>query len=537
MGNRLPRPQPAVKLMPVDTPFKLPSTLPSWPPGSGFGTGTIALGGLELRQVSTFSKVWASHEGGPNNTGATFFTPSSIPSGFYALGAYSQPNNQPLFGWVLVAKDNDGSILAKPLNFSLISKRVQDNNSAYFWRPVPPEGYKAIGHLVTNTADKPSTDNVCETDSLVWSTRKAANNNGLSVYSLRPKERGSNALGICVGTFVATVASTPDADVASLACLKNKGYVLDSMPNHAQIESLLKAYSPFMFFHPDEMYLPSSVPWLFTNGALLYKKGDPNPIQIDPNGSNLPQDGSNDGSYWIDLPTNNDAADKVKRGDLGSAESYLHVKPMLGATFTDIAIWVVYPFNGPVKLKVQLINVPLGKIGEHVGYWEHLTLRISNFTGELWRVYYAEHSGGQWMNASELEFQQGNKATVYSSLHGHASYSKAGLVLQGNTKLDIGIRNDSAKSKFVMDTGAKFTIIAAEYLDSIAQPPWLNYTREWGPKVSFDTTNELKKVEKFLLKKLRNAVEDIVRSLPKEVLGEEGPTGPKMKNNWTTDEV
>ena len=41
----------------------------------------------------------------------------------------------------------------------------------------------------------------------------------------------------------------------------------------------------------------------------------------------------------------------------------------------------------------------LGSIGSHVGDWEHLTLRVSNFSGELLRMYFSQHSAGTWVNA------------------------------------------------------------------------------------------------------------------------------------------
>jgi hypothetical protein len=175
------------------------------------------------------------------------------------------------------------------------------------------------------------------------------------------------------------------------------------MPNLKQIEAIVNAYSPWVYFHSEETHLPSSVSWFFVNGALLYKKGEESkPVAIEPTGSNLPQGGSNDGAYWLDLPIDEGAKERVMKGDLGNSQVCVHIKPMLGATFTDIAIWVFYPFNGPAKAKVKLVNVPLGKIGEHVGDWEHVTLRVSNFNGELQRVYFSEHSGGTWVDASEL---------------------------------------------------------------------------------------------------------------------------------------
>ncbi|KAM7476634.1 hypothetical protein LguiB_023877 [Lonicera macranthoides] len=536
---------------PIRTIFNLPSPLPTWPPGEGFGSGTIDLGGLQVSQISSFNKIWATHEGGPDNLGATFYEPSSIPQGFYILGSYSQPNNKPLFGWVLVAKDttnnpSNGS-LKMPIDYTLVwnseSSNIKQDGKGYIWLPIPPEGYKPIGHIITNSPEKPSgkkircvrsdfTD-IIESDTWIWGPGKDIDSNELNVYSSRPTKRGTQALGVSTGTFIAQNGGT----LGPLACIRNVKANLSFMPNAQQIQALVQAYSPWIYLHPDEHYLPSTVNWYFQNGALLYKKGEETkPIAIDPNGSNLPQGGSNDGAYWLDLPIDEKAKEKVKRGNLDDAGAYLHIKPMFGGTFTDVQIWVFYPFNGPARAKVEIINVSLGKIGEHVGDWEHVTLRVSNFTGELRSVFFSEHSGGTWVDAFNLEFKDGNKPVTYASLHGHAFFPKAGLFLQGNG--GIGIRNDTAKSNMVMDTGLRFSVVAADYLLplGVVEPPWLNYNREWGPKISYDIDEEIKKVENFLPGKLKTAFEKIIKSLPNEVLGEEGPTGPKMKNNWSGDE-
>ncbi|KAE8713748.1 non-specific lipid-transfer protein 8-like [Hibiscus syriacus] len=462
------------------------------------------------------------------------------------LGCYAQPNNRLLSGWVLAAKDesSDDSLLKQPVDYTLVwsseSLKIKQDGNGYIWLPVAPQGYKAVGHVVTNTNAKPSPDKIrcvrsdftdeAENYTWIWGPGKDMNANEINFFSSRPVNRGTQDMGVCVGTFV--------AQKSSLACLKNVKPNLSCMPNLEQIDTLFKAYSPWIYFHPKEAYLPSSVTWFFMNGALLYTTGEESkPVPIEQTGSNLPQGGSNDGKYWLDLPVDEANKERVKKGDLQNSQVYLHVKPMLGATYTDIAIWVFYPFNGPAKAKVELIDIPLGKIGEHVGDWEHVTLRISNFNGELHRMYFSEHSGGSWVDGSDLEFQHGNKPCAYSSLHGHAMYSKPGLVLQGSG--GIGIRNDTAKSKIVMDTGLQFSVVAAEYLGTTAvvEPPWLNYFRKWGPNISYDLADEIKKVEKILPGKLKTAFEKFVNGLPNEVLGEEGPTGPKVKRNWNGDEI
>ncbi|KAF5177438.1 vacuolar sorting-associated protein [Thalictrum thalictroides] len=538
----------ARKVLPIDTLFTFPSQLPTWPKDEGFASGSINLGELEVCQISTFNKVWATLQGGPGNLGATFFEPSPIPDGFFMLGCYAQPNNTPLFGWVLAGKgiSNDTPIraLMMPVDYTLVwssesMMSIKKEGNGFFWLPTPPEGYSAVGLVVTNSPDKPPLDKVrcvrsdlvdsCEQNIWIWGEDKASDTSDINVYGLRPNIRGTNALGVQVGTFIVdgTTASL------SLSCLKNINFNLSYMPNLTQIDELVQAYSPRIYFHRDESYLPSSVNWYFNQGVLLYQQGNvTNPVLVEPNGLNLPQGGSNDGTYWLDLPTDENTKERVKKGDLQSSMVYLHIKPMLGATFTDIAMWIFYPFNGPARAKVQLIDIPLGKIGEHIGDWEHLTLRISNFTGDLWRVYMSQHSTGIWANASELEFESGNKVVAHATLSGHAIYPKEGLVLQGNATLGIGIRNDAAKSDIVMDTGIRYEVVSAEYLSTLTEPAWLNYTRKWGPRISYSIANEISFVENLIPGDV-----DIIGILPAELLGEDGPTGPKMKNNWNGDEA
>lgn len=534
---------------PIATPFKLPSPLPSLPQGEGFGNGIINLGsGLQVCQVVSLNKIWATNEGGPDNLGATFFEPSQMPQGFSMLGCYSQPNNRMLYGWVLAGKDETGEALTKPVDYTLVwsseSLQIKQEGVGYIWLPTPLDGYKALGCVVTTSPEKPSLEKVrcvrsaltddCQIDKWIWGQGKESDPNGFNVFSLRPSNRGTQAMGVSVGTFVAQ--NTTSASI-SLACLKNIESNLSCMPTLDQVQAIFQAYSPRIYFHPDEEYLPSSARWYFTNGALLYKKDEESkPVPIESTGSNLPQGGSNDGSYWLDLPVEEAARERVKRGDLQDCQVYLHIKPMLGATFTDIVAWLFYPFNGPGRAKVELITVPLGKTGQHVGDWEHVTLRISNFNGQLCGIYLSAHSGGTWYDASELEFQDGNKAVIYSSLNGHAMYAKPGLVLQGSG--NIGIRNDTAKSNKFIDTGARFSVVSAEYMgSSVIEPPWLNYLRKWGPNITYDLAEEAETVEKLLPGKLKSAFDNFVKSLPKEIFGEEGPTGPKLKRNWTGDEV
>ncbi|CAI9095102.1 OLC1v1030963C1 [Oldenlandia corymbosa var. corymbosa] len=547
------------KSLPIDTIFKFPSPISTWSSSSeegGFGSGYIDLGGLHVHQITTFNKIWSIRKGGVDNLGATFFEPAEIPDGFFMLGCYAQPNNQPLFGWTLVAKgisngESSNEILKKPTDYTLIwsskyLKSSQDGHG-YIWLPIAPDGYKSVGYVATNTPEKPSLDKVrCVleefTDELepadwIWGLSKRRGNCKFDVYSSRPRVRGIQAQGVRANTFVVKLGDDNDA-TPSIACLKNNNFRnFSAMPNVKQIEELLQAYSPVIYFHPAEKYFPSSVNWYFSNGTLLYsKEAESNPVSMEHSGANLPQGGSNDGAHWLDLPIDENSKERVKTGDLQSAEAYLQIKPMLGATFTDISLWIFYPFNGPGTAKLGLIDIPLGKIGEHIADWEHLTLRISNFNGILYKVYFSQHSGGKWIDASLLEFYNGtNKPVAYSALNGHPNYHKPGLVLQGSGQ--VGIRNDTAKSDKFFDTGSKYSIVSAEYLESeIVEPPWLNYLRHWGPKIAYNSDAEAKKVEAMLSTRLKPLFRRLVKILPNEFYGEDGPTGPKVKGCWNGDE-
>lgn len=526
-------------------PFHLPAPLPAWPQGGDFAKGVICIGELDVANVREFQNIWSC-------SGASFYEPREVPDGFHCLGHYAQQNDRPLQGFLLVAREaascqliNSKPALVKPLDYTLVWTNADFNEGdnsecGCFWLPSPPEGYEALGYVVTRGLKKPSLEAVrcarhdltdaCENFRSVLNMKSSCH-----VWKTRPSHRGMTGRGIPVGTFFCETDSV-SSEESGIPCLKSFDPDLRAMPNLEQIHALIKHYGPTVFFHPQETYLPSSVSWFFENGAMLYKKGKKLGDEILAGGSNLPAGGTNDGEYWIDLP-DDDRNWYVKVGNLKSAELYAHVKPAQGGTFTDIAMWVFCPFNGPATIKVGLASFALQKVGRHTGDWEHFTLRISNFTGELSSIYFSEHSGGGWVDTPDLEFISGNKAIVYSSRNGHASYAHPGCYLQGSEKLGVGMRNDTARSDLSVDSSVKYEIISAEYLgDAVVEPCWLQYMREWGPSVTYNSRSEVDTVLSFLPFFLRFTVEAIFDSLPDELYEEEGPTGPKEKDNWEGDE-
>ncbi|KAL7109910.1 hypothetical protein ACP275_06G204700 [Erythranthe tilingii] len=541
-------------------PFSLPSPLPQWPKGQDFGTGKICLGELEVVQITTFEKIWSCTPLLDKANGVTFYKPVKVPDGYFTLGHYCQPTDRKSSGYLLVAKSistvdssSNSPPLQKPLSYTLIfSSKSRKNGSGYIWLPDPPIGYKSTGFIVSNEPNEPDLEEVrcvrsdlmesCEVDEIIFDRNSLFSKSRFYVWNTRPCERGMLCKGVPIGTFFCSRDKSDEDNNLSIGCLKNIYSSYAAMPNVDQIHALVQHYGPTIYFHPDEAYFPSSVSWFFKNGALLYKEEDGdnnnnNGLVIDSNGSNLPCGGKNDGEFWLDLPKEDEKRDYVKRGNVETAEVYVHVKPSSGGTFTDISMWIFCPFNGPSTIKAGPLDYAFDKIGQHVGDWEHYTLRLSNFNGELSRVYFSEHSGGEWVDASELEFINGNKFIVYASKSGHASFPHEGCYIQGSEKLGIGARNDCAKSEYTVDSSRKYCVVAAEYIgDGITEPRWLQYMREWGPTVVYKSGSEIDKIMKNLPFFVRFSLENLVELFPTEIYGEEGPTGPKEKDNWLGDE-
>eukprot|EP00250_Pteridium_aquilinum_P015450 c22584_g1_i1 orf=134-1768(-) len=518
-------------------------------PGTDFASGIISFGDIAIAQVTSFEEVWSTSEGGIGNKGLTFYKPVNLPEGFSSLGFLSQPYQGSSEGRILVAKTTAWArtlALASPIGYTLVwsSTEAKGNFSGpgFFWKPTPLDGYASLGYVVTTTADEPGTEDVmcvridltdsCKVSNLAWETHTPSS---FKVWNHSPCEIEAESMRVPVGAFFCSVGSNTNS-IVSIACLKNNFFSLSGMPSLGQLHSLIRTYGPTFYFHPDEEYFPASVSWFFGKNVWLHAKGESAPVLISADGSNLPEGGMDDDQYWIDLP-NDATADEIRFGNLSTAKVYIHAKPMLGATCTDIAMWMYYPFNGAATAKFEVVDLKLGKIGEHVSDWEHVTLRVNNVTGKLWKVFFSQHSGGIWLDAANLEYVAGTKFSVYSSKAGHASYPHPGLVLQGDH--GVGIRNDTAKSKYLLDSSQDYQIVSADYLgdeNAPEEPLWLQYMRKWGPKVQYDSKHELDKAIKKAPFFLRSKLRSLANRLPDEVFGEEGPTGPKQKSSWNGDE-
>ncbi|NFN94558.1 DUF946 domain-containing protein [Clostridium botulinum] len=136
----------------------------------GVGTiqnGTIAnaetLPKLELKEATKFSLAWKDRGSGGKYDGAFYRLTTDtgyVPVGYYGQENYNDPNSN--LPKVLTVKFTDG-ITAYPIDYKLIwnDKGSGANMNGYFWQPVAPEGYVAMGMIVTNGSKPLEKDVVC----------------------------------------------------------------------------------------------------------------------------------------------------------------------------------------------------------------------------------------------------------------------------------------------------------------------------------------------------------------------------------------
>ncbi|XP_058733880.1 hypothetical protein At1g04090-like [Vicia villosa] len=239
------------------------------------------------------------------------------------------------------------------------------DSAAYFWLPHPLEGYKALGYLVTNSHDKPSVDEIScvrvgltgisETYHTLLDTGSFTPGFPFWVENLRPCNCSMLGTGVPVRIFFYSNCCWNRREELPVMCLNYLNQTLPEMPQIDRIHALIELYGPTVFFNLEEVYLPSSIDWLFSNGASLYQKG-------------------------------------LSKGEV-----------------IDEGL-----FNGPSTMENGIKNMVFSKVGSQVGDWEHFTFRICYFSGELWSKYFSQHSVGKWVDAHELEYIDGNEATVYS---------------------------------------------------------------------------------------------------------------------------
>lgn len=354
--------------------------------------------------------------------------------------------------------------------------------------------------------------------------------------------------GICYGIFG---RNGYDIDSLGFAMLRSERAPTDGL-SLKQLQECIRMYAPVLRLHPDEKYLATSVDY-FAQHAILRNTVTNTTSKL--NLSTLPIDSKETEHFKIEL--NGEAG---RGGDVSLARTYVHVRAS-DKHYTDIQFWFFYAYNGPGTMRFKWLvfdstvhagNSTLEPFGEHEGDWEHVTLRIANATLAPTKLFYAQHSSGQWIDYDKTtKGGNGKQPVVYSSKNGHASYPSTGPNYTEHLKIPVSVIvwaefflvNNCADGGKEVNFANNFEIInAVDYLGKNAPevPHWSKYKGRWGSNVSAHPDKAL------LEKELRAVTGKIVGSiLSATVLGklassllpvfferQAGPTAPIDQKAW-----
>ncbi len=524
---------------------------------------------LSIKLVTDFELIWWDKGSGGKSSGS-FWRPK-LPEGYFALGHYGQsdygiPNSD-----MIVVKPVDGvsDAIARPLGFQKIwddSGSGADMNGS-FWLPTPPSGYAACGVVAMDSHNQPSVNEImCIREDLVVSGKlgdaiwldigTGANQNAGTWYLENKNHQGVNAK-----TFFAQAShSKPSGDPLGLSCLNRSNIAMPQPLSLNELNDIIKKYAPSLNIHPDEKYKPTSVDFFVENSNLLDKRtGQYTQAHID----DLPQGEDNGSNYQLVLKS-----DSARSGDFSQATCYVHAKAGTGL-YTDIQFWFFYAYNGHGTFRIKTLsfgqtltegNTSSAPIGEHEGDWEHVTVRINNFTHQPEYLYLSQHGGGIWVPWKDLTFvSETTQPIIYSSQNGHASYQLIGSnyshhIKKPNTNwspaiIEFFLVNQTKPNGDVLNCAEKYCIINADYLGdkAPAQPNWVDFWGRWGKSSEAHLTVE--QVEMIILKNaapllgvLGPASTAIIAAIAGIIVpflnveDQDGPTAPIAKPDWSGNE-
>ncbi|KGE69946.1 MULTISPECIES: Vps62-related protein [Pseudomonas] len=177
---------------------------------------------LLISFTSEFLPLWNDKGSGAHNAIGLWrpSTASDALNPFFSLGDiavnhYRNINQSNVVAVVSDANKVDGTALRPPVDYQLVwhDEGTGALSNASIWRPIPPQGYVAMGLVYGVNYDKPSRHAVrCVREDLVvaskvgeriWNDKGSGSASDLSTWSIMPPDASAGEIYLAPGTFVA----------------------------------------------------------------------------------------------------------------------------------------------------------------------------------------------------------------------------------------------------------------------------------------------------------------------------------------------
>lgn len=205
-----------------------------------------------------------------------------------------------------------------------------------------------------------------------------------------------------------------------------------------RLRQVIAQYTPVLYLHPDERYLPCSVDWYFERSqlwreepvanetsrrTLLLSKGQVNAAQLLEIQQHHPH-------HQLHIEIEPLARHGMQRSELDDVPLYVVVKEVLSkeahVEAVEINYLTFYAFNGPYTIGVPPFAF---EAGAHDGDWEHFTVRLDAEAAHMVGCYYHAHrpQDGQWLPADSMPKTATGQPIAYVANGAHGLYTGPGV--------------------------------------------------------------------------------------------------------------
>ncbi|HWT00961.1 MAG TPA: Vps62-related protein [Pyrinomonadaceae bacterium] len=201
-------------------------------------TTTFAYKDLVIDFTSSFQLMWTD-EGSRGERDGAFWRPlTNTPrlQNFYPVGDLGWPNRDDVNGKTAIAvlkdsKGDAGTALRRPLRFEKVWTDQGSGSwkNGSMWRPIPPDGYVALGLVCNVEYDPPSVDTYrcvrsdlvhpAAPGDLIWDDKGTNAWYDFSSWRINPPDAPGGMIYLSPGTFVGAASHTPTARDANAYAL------------------------------------------------------------------------------------------------------------------------------------------------------------------------------------------------------------------------------------------------------------------------------------------------------------------------------
>jgi hypothetical protein len=240
------------------------------------------------------------------------------------------------------------------------------------------------------------------------------------------------------------------------------------LPPPTNSNEAIMRYAPRIYLAADELqggqsYRPSSVEWFLANVDR---------VEIE-------------GQYWTQTKVPLTHATEVQPFFYGPEDEDLDEVPTYAFWIESQDVWrghadIVYFFFYPYNRGKDMVQ---SVWGNHVGDWEHVTVRIDSTTFEPLELALSAHAGGETIKWDDIEKTADGHPIAYAAWGSHANYSTPGAHIYNTIEVppldDIEITDltSSASDGVAWDTWNKieaFDFYTQQGLDGATWPGWMS---------------------------------------------------------------